>query len=637
MKQWHWTVVLLVVFAGLGFYVLRFERGAVPEGPLVFKFDPEQCEKVELQPAQDEAGSATAEEKKLPVVLAKAGADWKIQKPFPARADQDKVKELLDRIKDLVIKDPISNDVEAGGLDLDEYGLKKPRASVTVHLKGKAPMALLFGNKSIDSASVYTMKKGDKGVFLIGTALYDDANKAVDDFRDKDALSLDKDLLMKVRLTRADTTLEIGKRNVHEKEKDETTATPPAKQEEPPKKEYEYDWWLTKPVEARADKYGCDGIVTKLDDLKVDKWVDNAPKDLAKYALDKPWLRADVWIGDAKRPRSLFIGRKADEDAEKLYAMNSLDKPVFLVNKSILDDLRKEAKDLRDKKVFGFEKDKVEKFSVVRKQGEVLCRRTARGDDEQWQMLKPQEVQADKKEIDNILWDLSGLNANEFVDVPQPDSAYGLDKPPFTVKVWAEGDKKERTLLVGTKAGTTDNIYVKIEGEETVYEVGKSLQENLEKIDTKKLRDRTVLKFKQDALSELELQFGKTHVVLERSGTDWKMTKPKQMDADGSTVSSLLWKFEDFHADEYVGPAPKDRKRYGFDKPQAEVTFHVRGKRPQTMLLGKTEAGKLYVMLKGGDSVFRHAESLLDDVRKNEQDFRKQPAPPGGMPGAPPY
>lgn len=627
MKQWHWTLVLVVICGGLAFYSLKYERGAVPEGPLVFKFAPDKCTKIVLTPAQEETTSTATKEKakkKPAVVLVKSGDEWRIEKPFPARADQQKVKDLIDRIKNLVIKDPLTNNPTPE--DLKDYGLKTPKAKLTVYVQGKKPMTLLLGGKNIDSTRVYTMKQGDKGVFLIGTLLWDDVNKKVDDYRDKDALSFEKDQVMKLRLTRGKTKLEIAKKNLREKE---STSTESVDKEKKP--EFDYDWWLIRPVKAKAVKYDCDTLVTKLDDLKIDKWVDNNPKDLAKYGLDKPQLKADVWVGTKKRPRSLLVGKPAKDDSTKLYAINTLDKPVFLVDKSILDDLKKEPKDLRDKDILSFEKDKIEKFSIAGHGVEIMCRKTAHGEEEAWQVLKPTEMKADKKKIDDILWDLDGVRANEFIDKPAADATYGLDKPQYTVKLWSEGKEGETTMVVGKLTPKNDNVYVKLKGEKTVYEVGKSLLDDL-KIDRKKLRDRTVIAFSRDDLTRLELKFGKKHVVLEKHGFDWKMTKPKEMDADSSSVSNLLWKFEDFHADEYVGPAPKNLSKYGFDKPQAQITFYLRRKRPQTVVIGKTEKGKVYVMLKGGKSVFRHSDSLLDDVQKDPDSFKKKPPVSGQEP-----
>jgi hypothetical protein len=272
-----------------------------------------------------------------------------------------------------------------------------------------------------------------------------------------------------------------------------------------------------------------------------------------------------------------------------------------------------------------------EKFSIVGHGVEIVCRKTARGEEEQWEVLKPAAMKADKKKVDDILWDLDGVRANEFLDKPKADGEYGLDKPQYTVKLWIKDKRPETTMLVGKATPKNDNVYVKLQGQKTVYEVGKSLLDDL-KIDRKKLRDRTVIKFTREDLTKLELRFGKKHVVLEKRGFDWKITKPKEEDADSSEVSNLLWKFEDFHADEYVGPAPKNLGKYGFDKPQARITFYLKGKRPQTVVLGKTEKDKIYVMLKGGKSVFRHQESLLDDVRKDEKSFKRKPLPEGQQP-----
>lgn len=77
-----------------------------------------------------------------------------------------------------------TNIVDINGKNIEEYGLDKPRATVTVTFANKNKRTITVGSEAPDSAGTYIMVDGDKAIYLV-------ANESVDSFLYKPMALLD--------------------------------------------------------------------------------------------------------------------------------------------------------------------------------------------------------------------------------------------------------------------------------------------------------------------------------------------------------------------------------------------------------------------------------------------------------------
>lgn len=77
-----------------------------------------------------------------------------------------------------------TNIVDINGKNIEEYGLDKPRATVTVTFANKNKRTITIGSEAPDSAGTYIMVDGDKAIYLV-------ANDSVDSFLYKPMTFLD--------------------------------------------------------------------------------------------------------------------------------------------------------------------------------------------------------------------------------------------------------------------------------------------------------------------------------------------------------------------------------------------------------------------------------------------------------------
>jgi len=589
MKGWKNTLILILVCVALGLYVRFYERGEVPEkGKVIARFDPQEVARIELK----------SENLKQLVTLIPANAkatEWRITTPIETRANEITVDSIINGFKQLVSTYALKNQK-----DMEAYGLKNPRGTATIYLRNGKKIHLLFGKATLNSTDVYAMKEGDSRVHVVAASTFDNFNKSLDDLRDKEVIKLRKEAVTKFSIRRKAGKLTFAKEGE--------------------------GWKLIEPVDTPADKTEVDTLLGKVVPLTADKFVDDRPKDISKYSLDKPWIQVDIWTGTKKRPTSLFIGKKSKTDTGKVFAMTSTDKPVFLLSDTILSDLRKEMKDVRQKQLADIEKDNVTKFVLTNSHGTFGVEKSGK----EWKLFQPKVTAADSSTVDSILWDVDDLKADEFIDKPQALKVYALHKPQIQITV-SEGSKTT-TVRIGRKKSDGSGVFAQVEGKTTVFVVPTDVLKDFDK-SLKDLLDKTVVKFDRADLKTLTIRREGKTLTVEHTGKDkWTITSPKKVEADSGKLSTILYDIESLNADSIAGELPQEEIRrakalayYGLDKPRIQLDIMLKKGKMFTVLIGKrTKSGdKVFLMRKGDSTVYVKSDYLLTDLEKDVDDLKK--------------
>src|SRR5688500_11512931 len=116
------TLIALALFLGLGAWVLLGERGEVREKGVA----PPVSELVGMK--SDEVTRVELQHAGRTIVLAKAGKEWRVEKPIQARADDAQVQQMLDGL----LKGTLDHVVEEKVADYKQYGLDKPTLQMTL-------------------------------------------------------------------------------------------------------------------------------------------------------------------------------------------------------------------------------------------------------------------------------------------------------------------------------------------------------------------------------------------------------------------------------------------------------------------------------------------------------------------------
>ena len=396
-------LVMLVALVAIGGYAL-YEWKKVPEdsGEKKDKVFTVETDKIDEISIKSESGERTT--------LKKAGSDWQIVQPLTAKPDSSETSGLTSNLGSIEIQRVID---ENHG-DLKEYGLDPPRVEVTFKIGGQE-RKLLIGKKTPPATDLYAKLADQKRVFLIPSFLETTFNRSTFDLRDKTVLALNRDSIDAVAVTTPDRTLKFVKSG--------------------------NEWHLTDPVAARGDFGTIDGLVSRLNTLQMKSIVAQDASKAADYGLDKP--AATVTIGSGSSQAVLAIGKSSGEGA--VYARDLSRPMVFTIESSVLDDMKKNVADYRQKDLFDARPFSATRLEIVRA-GQTYAfekNKTKNKDgqeEERWKQVSPTPRDVDGPKMQNLLSAATQARATSFLDSA---AKTGLDKPELTLTVKSEQGKKE--------------------------------------------------------------------------------------------------------------------------------------------------------------------------------------------------
>jgi hypothetical protein len=416
MRGLRSLIVLLVIAIPLGWYAYRDSNkpadSGEPKRDKVFTVEADKIEEISLK---SESGERTR--------LQKSGTEWKIVAPAGAPPDSNEISSVASGIASLEMDSVIDENPP----DLKEFGLAQPRIEVMFKAGGKE-QTLLIGQKTPPGTDLYAKRAGETKVFLIPGHLESTFNKTTFDLRDKSVVKVDRDKLDVLEFTAGDKTSRFVKPSG--------------------------EWQIAAPVQARADFSAIEGIVSRLSGLQMKSVVDatDAPQaDAKKYAFDKP--AATIKLGSGSSQATLVIGGPAGEGT--VYARDLSRPAVVTIESNVLDELKKDPSEYRQKDLFdarGFNATRLEivragqtyafeKTKVKNKEGQ---------DEEKWRQLLPQARELDQPAFDTLLSALTGIRATGFVDAA---AAKALNTPELSATIKFDAGKKEDKVVLA-KSGT---------------------------------------------------------------------------------------------------------------------------------------------------------------------------------------
>jgi Domain of unknown function (DUF4340) len=134
-----------------------------------------------------------------------------------------------------------------------------------------------------------------------------------------------------------------------------------------------------------------------------------------------------------------------------------------------------------------------------------------------------------------------------------------------------------------------------------------------------------ILKLEQSSITQVRIsKKGAEPITLTNNSNQWRITQPKSLNADQSTVSNLLSSLASLNADRVVEDKASDVKQYGFDQPAIEVEIAEKDGKRQKLLLGDDTpaGGDVYTMLDGNPRVFAIASYTKTSLDKGLNDLR---------------
>jgi uncharacterized protein DUF4340 len=414
MRGLRSLILLIVVALPLGWFAYRdYQKPAGDDGPKKDKVFTVESDKIDEISVKSEGGERTR--------LQKSGTEWKIASAADAKPDTGEISGLTSNLSSLELE----RVVDENPPDLKEYGLAQPRIEVAFKSGGQEH-TLLIGQKTPPGTDLYAKRADDKKVFLIPSHIEGTFNKSTYDLRDKSVVKVDRDKLDALEFTAGDRSSRFVR---------------PAG-----------EWQIAAPVQARADFSAIEGLVSRLAGLQMKSLVDTPEADPKKYGLDKP--AATVKFGSGSSQATVVLGGKAAEGT--IYARDLSRPSIFTVESNVLDELKKDPSEYRQKDLFDARSFNATRIEIVRAGQTHTFEKTKTKnkegqDEEKWRQVSPQTRELDQASFDALVSALTGIRATGFVDAPA--AAKALATPELAVTIKFDEGKKEEKVTLG-KAGT---------------------------------------------------------------------------------------------------------------------------------------------------------------------------------------
>jgi hypothetical protein len=508
--------------------------------------------------------------------------------PVKTRANSGAVNETVTALATA----RVDREIDPSPTKPGDFGLEPPEALVTLEVKGQAaPLTLAVGGKNPTGVWVYAREGSKPAVVAIGDSVSRDVTRPVAEFRDRVLFAFDRR-----NVSAVDLDLDGSKMTLEAEEGGK--------------------WRIAKPGPYRGDAEMITEMLDKLASASVKEFL-GPPKSPTAYGLDRP-SRVTLWLGKDKdrTSKTLLLG-KVDAAKKGVYVQRQGEPEVLLAASETWDRLPKTVAAARDKMVFAYAYDKVSRVELESAAGTVALQR----DGITWNITAPEALKADTGAVNGLLWRLRDLRASGFLDESPAGIARYLSKPDVTVKIWEEGVKEPKTLLLGLSKAIRVGEVMGVAapgGQKSVFMVEAKDVREFSKTAAD-LRDKTVVAtFDMKEVKRVRLSVGGKRLLLERRGEDeWRMLEPSKGPAKEIKVTGLLLTLRALKWKEIAAADGADAARFGLDKPEVEIAvLKADGTEMAHLVIGRSDPKLSYVRSKSSPAIYAVDPKTLEDIRK---------------------
>src|SRR6266403_4475806 len=402
--------------------------------------------------------------------LQKKGDHWDIMKPLRARADEQKVRDLIAQVTSSRIQQFVADDRG----DLHSYGLANPRGSITLFgQEEKKDQKVEIGG------SIKVFGQEDKGQMLqIGAVSQKEKDQVYVRFaprgfvytlpkRMEELLNTKPDDLRDHHLVRIDTNI-----------LDRITIDAPGKEKMVFARKGD-DWTIASSKNTPANSGEVRRFIDTLQNEQVTRFVEDVASNLPKYGLDKPQLQLTLSSFASENTAETRAGEQAfatiafgKVDGDKVYARLADEPFVVAVRRTLLDQISIDPLPWQELSIFKFKPEEIHRLSVATKY-EVTLARNAKGE---WNWVAG-VGQINQTNLRSLLTTLSNLTAARWLGATTPQQ--GLDKPQLVVSFTTSADDKTSHKVTVGAQNNDGTICARVDGRDGTFAISDADVNNL--------------------------------------------------------------------------------------------------------------------------------------------------------------
>ncbi len=260
---------------------------------------------------------------------------WSLTLPIPARADNPKIEEALQKLARVEVRDFVTDDPAA---DLESLGLQPPQLSISLNRGTNRTALLLIGNSPTnDPALVFARRSGSRTIVTIPRDPLDPWSQPGSSYRDPLLIGPLPELDL-IKVTGPDPfTLERGTN----------------------------DSWNVMPQNVPADAWMVKNLIGTLAGLTVVEYVREVvtPPDLPAYGLSQPrWQYALRGQGKTNDLLQVSFGTNS---ADRVFASRSDENTVYAVPQGAVTHLPAGGWAMRERKFWNLDVEQVKSLTLM--------------------------------------------------------------------------------------------------------------------------------------------------------------------------------------------------------------------------------------------------------------------------------
>ena len=526
-------------------------------------------------------------------VVRRGDDKWGFAPPVSARADKDKVNDLLGNFTYLSVERFVTDDAT----DLAAFGLDEAARQLVVTITMKPEKedqpatASAPATKPAKPPKVYTLalsgKRGEKvygilnekgAIFDLKASKLDDMQPKLNDLRDKTVLELKSDDVVALDLSLPGGRVEL--------------------------KKVDDAWEMAAPRKGKANSSVVKDLIEKLTKLKADSFAETVTSAdvyglAAAGAITAHLKGTDQTVG-------LRIG-KSTASGEMTFVQAAGATSVAVVPSGEVKELLGPPAGYIDPQLqkLPFE-EKVTRLEVRRPAGTLKLQR----EEGEWKLTSPLKAKVKTSNVDDLVNVVRELKAEKVVAFgPGADKyvkaagaiaviAQTLTEPPELVSQPstqpatqpASGPasrpkpepKKATRRIKAVKLD--DKAYGWVDGTETLV-VGQ-IQDSVYKKLVSPLRDLKLLDIKPDDVKSVAVRYDSTDIELIREADGWRYKADPYVKIDADKVKTYLETFDGLEAEKWAAHSAPDAKKFGLDKPMVTVVVTPKKGEAVTIVVG---------------------------------------------------
>ena len=397
--------------------------------------------------------------------LEKKETHWDIVKPLRARADDQKVSDLISQVTSARIGEFVADDRG----DLRAYGLAEPRGSITLFDQERKKDQKIEISESIKVAGgedkgqtlqIGSVPEKEKeqmyvrfvprgSVYTLPKKIEEILNTKPADLRDNHLVRIDTNILDRITIDAP------GKNKTVLARKDG-------------------DWKIASRNNAPADSGAVQQMIDTLQNERVTKFVEDVASNLPKYGLDKPQLQLTFSSFASENTAETKAGEQpfatiafGKEDSGNAFARLTDEPFVVAVRRGLLDQISPDPLRWQQLSIFKFKPEEIHRISITTDKELSL----ERDQNNQWHWLKGTGT-INRANMESLLNTLSNLYAVRWLGSTTPQQ--GFDKPELVVAFTTSPDNKTTHKLTVGAQNNDGTLCAHVDGRDGTFAMSNS-------------------------------------------------------------------------------------------------------------------------------------------------------------------